>query len=275
MGYEVEEGNESCLRSQHPKRPSPHFKVCYAQDVTEALGTLPSIAESAAQDPDVTAMDEKAALKLFGDAVGGRPLRVIDRSRLRFVLYRNGPSRTISSKALKLLPTHPQHIDAFAAFFHNYSKSRLIIRHVTLMLKKGVLHDYVQGELWLIASRQSRPDELRALLPVALHRQSATSSHSRCNGRYASSFFVPEGWPLFQRARTQACAVQEPLYPIAAGPVFWRRLRGTGECLRRQRRRSMTKTAESTARRNEIPYARYSPNLPPSLKNRTKSPKSP
>jgi hypothetical protein len=113
-------------------------------------------------------MGEDAALKIFGGAIGGRPLRVIDKSRLRFVLYRSGPSRTILSKALKLLPTHPEHIDAFAAFFQNYAKSRLIVRHVTSMLKKGVLHDYVQGELWLIASRQARPDELQALLPIAI-----------------------------------------------------------------------------------------------------------
>jgi hypothetical protein len=144
------------------------FKVSYAKDVTEALGTLPSIAESAAQDPDETVMDEDSALKILGDAIGGRPLRVIDKSRLRFVLYRSGPSRTILNKALKLLPMHPEHIDAVAAFFQNYSKSRLIVRHVTSMLNKGVLHDYVQGELWLIASRQARPDELQALLPVAI-----------------------------------------------------------------------------------------------------------
>lgn len=144
------------------------FKVSYAKDVTEALGTLPSIAESAGRDPAESNLGEAAALVIFGDAIGGRPLRVIDKSRLRFVLYRSGPSRTILNKALKLLPTYPEHIDAFAAFFENYSKSRLIVRHVTSMLKKGVLHDYVHGELWLIASRQAVPDELRALVQVAI-----------------------------------------------------------------------------------------------------------
>ncbi len=144
------------------------FKVSYAKDVTEALGTLPSIAESTGRDPDETDMDEAVALKIFGAAVGGRPLRVTDKSRLRFVLYRSGASRTILNKVLKLLPAHPEHIDAFAAFFRNYSKSRLVVRHITAMLKKGVLHDYVQGELWLIASRQARPRELQVLLPVAI-----------------------------------------------------------------------------------------------------------
>lgn len=144
------------------------FKVSYAKDVAEALGALPSIAESTGRDPDETDLDEDSALQIFGDAVGGRPLRVIDKSRLRFVLYRSGPSRTILSKSLKLLPVYPEHIDAFAAFFQNYPKSRLIVRHITAMLNKGVLYDYVQGELWLIASRQARPAELQALLPIAV-----------------------------------------------------------------------------------------------------------
>jgi hypothetical protein len=144
------------------------FRVSYAKDVTEALGTLPSIAESAAQDPDESVMDENSAIKIFGDAIGGRPLRVIDKSRLRFVLYRSGPSRPILKKTLKLLPTHPEHIDAFAAFLQNFSKSRLIVRNVTSMLRKGVVHDYVQGELWVIIASQARPDDLRTLLPVAI-----------------------------------------------------------------------------------------------------------
>ena len=144
------------------------FKVSYAKDVKEALGALPSIAESTGRDPDETEMDEAAALAIFGAAVGGRPLRVTDKSRLRFVLYRSGASRTILNKVLKLLPVHPEHIDAFAAFLQNYSKSRQIVRHVTAMLKKGVLHDYVQGELWMLSARQARPDGLQVLLPVAI-----------------------------------------------------------------------------------------------------------
>lgn len=144
------------------------FKVSYAKDVTEALGTLPSIAESTGREPDEVDMDEDLAVEIFGQAVRGRPLRVVDKSRLRFVLHRSGPSRTILNKVLKLLPEYPEHIDAFAAFFKNYSKSRPIVRKVTDMLSKGVIHDYVQGELWLVASRHAKTNELRALLPVAI-----------------------------------------------------------------------------------------------------------
>ena len=44
------------------------------------------------------------------------------------------------------------------------------MRHVTEMLQEGVLYDYVQGELWLIAARIGRPAELQELLPTAKGR---------------------------------------------------------------------------------------------------------
>lgn len=113
------------------------FKVSYAKDVTEALGTLPSIAEPTERDSDETDMDEAMAVEILRAAVGSRPLRVTDRSRLRFVLYRSGASRTILNKILNLLPVHPEHIDAFAAFFQNYSKSRLIVQHVTALARSA------------------------------------------------------------------------------------------------------------------------------------------
>ena len=197
------------------------FKVSYAKDVTEALGTLPSIAESAGRDPAESNLGEAAALIIFGDAIGGRPLRVIDKSRLRFVLYRSGPSRTILNKALKLLPTYPEHIDAFAAFFENYSKSRLIVRHVTSMLKKGVLHDYVHGELWLIASRQAVPDELRAS-GASSDRSSKARRSFILDAAGVMRFlsYMQERWAVFQLPCTHARAVQESVSSVAACPIL-------------------------------------------------------
>jgi hypothetical protein len=144
------------------------FKVSYAKDVTEALGSLPSIAESTGREADEADMDKDTALEIFDAAIGGRPIRVKDKSRLRYVLYRSGPSRRILNKTLKLLPAHPEHIDDFAAFLQNYAKSRVIMRLIIAMLKQGVLHDYVQSELWLLASRHGRSDEIQELLPIAM-----------------------------------------------------------------------------------------------------------
>jgi hypothetical protein len=202
------------------------FKVSYAKDITEALGTLPSIAESTGRDPDEIDIDEDVALKILGDAIGGRPLRVIDKSRLRFVLYRSGPSRPILNKALKLLQTHPEHIDAFAAFFQNYSKSRLIVRHITTTLKNGVLHDYVQGELWLIVLGQARPDELRVLLPVAI-AQAKRGRLSFSMQRALCAFFLTcrnvglySSFHALQRMRSKSPYIQSLLVPYLSNDDY-------------------------------------------------------
>ena len=65
------------------------------------------------------------------------------------------------------MPRHPEHIDAFAAFLQNYALSARIMRHITATLQDGVLYDYVQGELWLIAARIGRTSELVKLLDTA------------------------------------------------------------------------------------------------------------
>ncbi len=149
---------------------SSKFSVMYAATLADALGTLPSIAESTGRTDDEAELDDDSAVAVFNDAVGGRPLRVKDKSRLRFVLYRAGASRRILATTLKLLPSHPEHIDAFAAYFQNYSRSRPIMTKVQAMLTQGVLYDYVEGELWLLAARLGTPGDLTALLPIARRR---------------------------------------------------------------------------------------------------------
>ncbi len=146
---------------------SSKFRVSRAANLTEALGSLPSIAESTGRDADEAELDEKSAMHILRLAIGGRPARVRDKSRLRYVLYHGGPSQRVLHAALKLLPAHPEHIDAFAAYFQNFSRSRMIMRRVIDMLIEGVLYDYVQGELWLLASRLGSPEDLRKLLPAA------------------------------------------------------------------------------------------------------------
>jgi len=137
---------------------SSKFSVTRATSLNEALGTLPSIAESTGREADEGELDEASAISILRDAIAGRPARVIDKSRLRYVLYRSGPSQAVLGLTLKMLPYHPEHIDAFAAFLQNYEKSGRIMRHIRAMLEEGVLYDYVQGEIWLIAARIGRAE---------------------------------------------------------------------------------------------------------------------
>jgi hypothetical protein len=146
---------------------SSKFSVRRASSLQEALGALPSIGESTEREGDEGELDEASAMAILRDATAGRPERVKDKTRLRYVLYRSAPSSKLLGVILRLLPRHPEHIDAFAAFLQNYAKSSRIMRHLTALLQGGVLYNYVQGELWLIVARIGRPEELRNLLPTA------------------------------------------------------------------------------------------------------------
>ena len=146
---------------------SSKFVVSHANSLAQALGSLPSIAESTGRDVDEEPLDEASAVSIFRSALSGRPLRVTDKSRLRYVLYRSGHSRKVLKLALKMQPQHPEHIDAFSTYFQNYAKSAAIMRSIKAQLQAGVLYDYVQGELWLLASTLGDADDMTELLPVA------------------------------------------------------------------------------------------------------------
>jgi hypothetical protein len=146
---------------------SSKFDVLRATNLNEALGSLPSIAESTGREADEGELDEAFAVGILHDAIKGRPAKVVDKSRLRYVLYRCGPSRSVLKTTLDLLPRYPEHIDAFVAYLQNYSRSRLIVRLIWGMLNSEILYDYVEAELWMIASRIGTAQELRELVSRA------------------------------------------------------------------------------------------------------------
>jgi hypothetical protein len=195
--------------------------VTHATTLVEALGTLPSIAESTGRDADELELDEAVAVSILRSAVAGRPARVKDKSRLRYVLYRSGPSTKVLATTLKLLPHYPEHIDAFAAYLRNYSRSRPVINRVKSMLVAGARYDYVQGELWLIAARMSTPSDFRELLTPA--QVQSRQHHSFPMRRGLVAFFLAsrnagvyaESRAL-NRLRGQSGYIQSLLIPFLA-----------------------------------------------------------
>jgi hypothetical protein len=104
----------------------------------------------------------------FAEAIGGKPQRIVDKSRAKYVLYHAPRSQKLLTCVLRLLPRHPEHIDAFAAYLSNHDKSRRIERVICDLLKRRRMpYDYVRGELWHIAARIGTPATLRSLLPLA------------------------------------------------------------------------------------------------------------
>ena len=72
------------------------FAIKEAKDVQEALGMLPSISDPHHQESGAS-LDDEEVEELLSSAIGGKPQRVVDKTRLRYVLYRAEPA----SKVLK------------------------------------------------------------------------------------------------------------------------------------------------------------------------------
>jgi hypothetical protein len=199
---------------------SSKFSVTYATSPAEALGSLPSVAESTGRDADELDLDDSTALAILRSAVGGRPLRVKDKARLRYVLYRSGPSHKILATALRLLPRHPEHIDAVAAYFGNYSRSRRIMNLVKEILRSGARYDYVEGELWLIAARMSTTPDFKELVPSAQRRGRSQNLSFPIRRGLAAFFLAARNAGTYaesravNRLRTQSPYIQSLLLPL-------------------------------------------------------------
>ena len=95
------------------------------------------------------------------EALKGKPLKVVDKTRLRYVLYRAAPTNKLLRRVLDLLPRHPEHIDAFMAYLSNYSHSNFIMDRARSILREGVLYEYVEGELWRLVSSIGKTNDLK------------------------------------------------------------------------------------------------------------------
>ena len=144
------------------------YAVTYARTLEDAMGSLPSInpqADNINREEVVLATDEAVAKLRAG--LDGRPLAIKDKTRVRYVLFRAPPSAKLLSYVLKLLPRHPEHIDAFVNYLGRHRRSKRILAICTQVLKTTP-YDYVKGELWHILANTMRPQEMRPLLSKAI-----------------------------------------------------------------------------------------------------------
>jgi hypothetical protein len=146
---------------------SKKFEIRALTSVDDAMGALPSIPPGDGRERGESAMSVAEAQRLFKSAVGGKPLRITDKSRFRYVMYRAPLDSKLLTAALMMLPRHPEHIDAFVAYFSNFTRRRRIARAAIRYLQTGLPYSYVRGELWHVIARLGGTDELAEALPLA------------------------------------------------------------------------------------------------------------
>lgn len=142
------------------------FAIAELKSRKDALGALPSIRATDGKTGLAPPMSEAQAVKLFREAIGSRPLRVTDKSRLRYVLFRGPASGKIRKWVLQLMRHHPEHIEAFAAYLRQFRRSKTTVS-ACIDLLRFTPSSFVRGELFHLLAGWVTKVEAKRLLPIA------------------------------------------------------------------------------------------------------------
>ena len=148
------------------------FAIKRADNVEEALGMLPSISDPQHEGAGNEKLDKKQARLAVISAIGGRPYRVTDKTRLRFVLYRAEPDTVLLNLVLRLIRRHPEHADAFFHYLGQFSYRKPIER-LCLDFVENNPYSYIRGEAWHVLARYNR--RLRSMTAA---RRRALTNHA-------------------------------------------------------------------------------------------------
>lgn len=172
---------ERCCREHGLIPQSGKFAVKHAATLEEAMGMLPSIGDpQRSSAPARVHLPKARAQKLFISSLGGKPYRVQDKARLRYVMYRAAPDAKLLKLVCGLVPHHPEHADAFFAYLARFPSRKPITRLCVELIDKNP-YAYVRGEAWLNLARQlqgsqpldalTRGDLVRHAITIAKKKQ--------------------------------------------------------------------------------------------------------
>lgn len=141
------------------------FEIAQATGIGQVIRVLPSRASGQSGVP-LSRSDARIRMKR---AVGGRPLRIEDRSALRHVLFAGPPDPKTRDQILKILPRHPEEIDGFSFFLRQFPGSPPLLRALGAILRSESPYPYVQARLWELAGIVGGPVPawMTNLLPLA------------------------------------------------------------------------------------------------------------
>ena len=200
------------------------FAIKRAQSVQEAMGMLPSISDPQHEGAGSETIDKEQAILAFQSAIGGRPYRVTDKTRLRFVLYKAKPDPRILKLVLRLIPHHPEHADAFFAYLGRFGYRKPIERLCRDLVQNNP-YPYVRGEAWHVLAKYSR--DLRSIIaadPLALTDKAVNIAKDKSQEnfveRWGACHFLCVAEELTSRRRSRWVKHQAPLLQSLLAPVL-------------------------------------------------------
>lgn len=157
---------ESLCRDRGLIPQGKKFAIVELKSKQDALGTLPSIPSQGQNKPVMQLMTETQATNRFRSAIGRRPLSVVDKSRLRYVLFRGPAVAKIKYWVLQLMPRHPEQIEAFVFYLRQFRRSKLLIEGCIDLLRHTP-SPFVKGELLHLLSGWVNKIEARRIVQTA------------------------------------------------------------------------------------------------------------
>lgn len=159
------------------------FSIKRAHSAAGAMGLLPSIADPKVEEgqPGLTGSQALAILK---PAIAGRPQRVVEKTRLRYALFRAEADSQVLRLVLRLLPRHPEHADAFFFYLARFGYRKPIER-ICLQLATQSPYDFVRGEAWQVLARYRRIGKLNR---VRLSESAVEIARAKGQGGFMESW---------------------------------------------------------------------------------------
>jgi hypothetical protein len=199
------------------------FAIKRVQSVEEAMGMLPSIADPQ-HEASTEKIDKDQARAAFRAAIGGKPYRVADKTRLRYVLYRAEPDSDLLKFVLRLIPHHPEHADAFFVYLGRFGHRKSIER-LCLSLVQQNPYPYVRGEAWHALARYRR--ETRSMVasnPRALTTRAINIAKQKTREnfveRWGACHFLCVSEQLTSSRLSRFIKYQAPLLQSLLAPVL-------------------------------------------------------
>ena len=200
------------------------FAIKRAQNVQEAMGMLPSISDPQHEGVGNQRIHKDEARSVFHSAIGGRPYRITDKTRIRFILYRAEADTHLLKLVLRLIPRHPEHADVFFTYLGLFGYRKPIER-LCLGLLEHNPYPYVRGEAWHVLAKYSRNAQsmTAVLLPKLIARAediAKARSEESFVEKWGACHFLCIGEAITSGRHSRYLRHQAPLLQSLLGPVL-------------------------------------------------------
>lgn len=162
---------------------SGKFAIKKVTSIRDAMGKLPSLAEPQ-QSAGQGLLPPARARKLLMPAIGGKPQKVIEKTRFRFILFRADPDPHLLSLVLRLMRHHPEHADVFFAYIARFGFRKPILGRC-LDLVDNNPYPYLRGEAWHILATYVL---IKGRIPVAIRNDLALKAIEIAKSRKGEYF---------------------------------------------------------------------------------------